>query len=80
MLQNSNTIVYKTVKHSRESDLVFMYVVKTEEQVPDTDSGVVCSVTLESSSGSFDNTLVCWRHRNDCAIWKEQRGVIHSEA
>lgn len=38
--------------------------------VPDVDSGVMCSITFQNSSGSFDNTLVCWKHRNNCATCK----------
>lgn len=36
------------------------------KKVPDIDSGVVCCITVQNSSGPFDDTLVGWRHRNDC--------------
>lgn len=81
MFQKLKSLSYKTVNQGRESDWVFMYVINADEQmIPDADSGVVRSVTFQSGSGSFNNTLVCRRHRNDCAIWKEQRGGMHFEA
>ena len=43
---------------------------QTDKPVPDVDSGVMCSITVQNSSSSFDDTLVCWRHRNDCATCK----------
>lgn len=48
-----------------------MYVnTQTDRKVPDIDSGVMCSITVQNSSGSFDHTLVCWRHRNACTTCK----------
>lgn len=40
---------------------------------PGVDSGVMCSITVQNGSGSFDNTLVCRRHRDDCTSCETKR-------
>jgi len=43
-----------------------------DEPLPDVDPGVMCGIAVQCGGGSFDDTLVCGRHGDDCTGCNKQ--------